>query len=222
MSINQKARVLKETCPLCSASSDKHLFIKSVGRNYFNCNQCSSWFLSLKDRLSPTLEKARYDEHQNSPEDPRYRNFLSQVSDPLSKKLKPGDKGLDFGSGPGPTLHLMMQEMGFKMDIYDPFFNPDLKFEKSYDFITCTETAEHFFKPLDEFSFLFSKLKPGRWMGLMTDLLQVDTDFENWYYTKDPSHTFFYSQETFEFIADRFSASLETVGSRVILLQKSL
>ena len=59
--------------------------------------------------------------------------------------------GLDFGCGPGPALANMMQSDGYEMEIYDPFFFPNKDaLSKKYDFITCTETAEHFFNPHDE------------------------------------------------------------------------
>jgi hypothetical protein len=42
----------------------------------------------------------------------------------------------------------MLAEAGHAMALYDPFFRPDpAALERDYDFITCTETAEHFHHP---------------------------------------------------------------------------
>jgi len=38
---------------------------------------------------------------------------------------------------------------------------------RTCDFITCTEVAEHFHRPADEFRRLDALLKPGGWLALM-------------------------------------------------------
>jgi hypothetical protein len=54
--------------------------------------------------------------------------FLSQVFDPVTTHLKKGAKGLDFGSGPGPTLSLMFEKQGYQVDLFDKFYadNPEV------------------------------------------------------------------------------------------------
>ena len=48
----------------------------------------------------------------------------------------------------------------YLIDLYDPFFFPNKEiFSKTYDFITCTETAEHFFNPKKEFDLINTLLK---------------------------------------------------------------
>jgi len=210
-----------EACPLCSTDSNEVVYAESLNRRYFKCNYCFSWFLSTKERLSLIQEKVRYSEHQNDPKDVRYRDFLSQVSKPLIQKLEPGAEGLDYGCGPGPTLHLMMSEAGFPTVAYDPIFRSETSTKGPFDFITCTEVAEHFFSPLEEFSALVSRLKPQGILAIMTDMVQEETDFVRWYYIKDPSHSFFYSKMTFDFIATQLDMSLEIVSTRVALFTKS-
>ena len=49
----------------------------------------------------------------------------------------------------------MIKKDGFKVDIYDPYFFPNKEiFSKNYNFITCTEVAEHFHNPQKEFMLL--------------------------------------------------------------------
>jgi hypothetical protein len=66
-----------------------------------------------------------------------------------------------------PALADMVKSDGFAVDLYDPFFFPDKKiFLNQYNFITCTETAEHFQHPYQEFNTLDALLKPGGWIGM--------------------------------------------------------
>ncbi|MDA1381669.1 methyltransferase domain-containing protein [Plesiomonas shigelloides subsp. oncorhynchi] len=55
---------------------------------------------------------------------------------------------MDFGCGPGPLLAQMLEEAGFRMHKYDPYFHPErATLAREYDFVTCTEVAEHFMPP---------------------------------------------------------------------------
>ena len=105
-------------CPLCHSEPIRQLAVVD-SKTYWRCDVCHLTFLSSESYLSPEDELARYLLHENSPEDCRYREFLSRLTDHLIPKLLPGGKGLDFGSGPGPTLSVMLEEAGFPMDIYD-------------------------------------------------------------------------------------------------------
>lgn len=89
-----------------------------------------------------------YDLHRNDPDDGDYRNFLARLVTPLMQRLHPGMEGLDYGYGPGPALAQMLTEAGMRMALYDPFYAPDTAvLNRTYDFVTCTETAEHFRRP---------------------------------------------------------------------------
>lgn len=177
--------------------------------------------MDSKDWPSREAERAHYGTHQNNPNDPAYRSFLNRLWGPLKAKLAPKAAGLDYGSGPGPTLHLMAQEDGFDCTHHDPFFHPDPSvFEKKYDFITCSETAEHFHDPAKEFQRLVKLLRPSGILGAMTSLHDSETDFANWHYRHDPTHVVFYSKRTFEIIADVFEFSgVEFCGTSILLMK---
>lgn len=174
-------------------------------------------------RLTPEIEKARYDQHENKPDDPNYRAFLNQLFEPLQKKLKPNSLGLDFGSGPGPTLHLMFEEKGHRMNIYDPFYaNDKTVFQHLYDFITTTETAEHLFNPKEEFEQLWTCLKPGGWLGIMTEFAPPVENFPDWHYRRDDTHVAFYSKNTFNWLARTWNTAVEFHGNRVAIFHKPI
>jgi 2-polyprenyl-3-methyl-5-hydroxy-6-metoxy-1,4-benzoquinol methylase len=172
--------------------------------------------------IDPVEEEQRYLEHNNDIKDNEYRAFLSRLSDPLKEKISPGSNGLDFGCGTGPALADMLTQDGFKVELYDPFFFPDENaLSKQYDFITCTETAEHFYDPFKEFKTLDSLLKPGGWLGVMTSFLTSDDEFENWYYRRDPTHVTFYCEKTFQVIASQRNWKCEIRSKDIVLLQKN-
>jgi SAM-dependent methyltransferase len=115
----------------------------------------------------------------------------------------------------------MLEEQGFPMRIFDPFFAPDTEaLDHDYDFITCTETAEHFFDPGREFRRLDRLLRPGGWLGVMTEVVDEDRSFQEWYYVRDPTHVAFYRRSTLEWIATSFGWSVEFPHRNVALFRK--
>jgi 2-polyprenyl-3-methyl-5-hydroxy-6-metoxy-1,4-benzoquinol methylase len=142
------------------------------------------------------------------------------VATPVAEILNPGASGLDYGSGPGPALSVMLAERGFSVALYDPFFAPDAEvLERTYDFVTCTETAEHFFHPAEEFSRLRRLLRPGGLLAVMTEVLRDEASFADWWYLRDPTHVSFYRPETFEWLARHHGWSHRFARRNVILLQ---
>jgi SAM-dependent methyltransferase len=203
-------------CPLCQENE-----IQVFHSHYFRCSNCAFIFLDPNKRVDIQEEKRQYDLHENNPQDLGYRNFLSQIINPLKQYL-PRDKklkGLDYGSGPGPTLNLMLEEEGIEMRLYDPFYHPhEENLKRKYDVITCTEVAEHFFNPYIEFKKLKGLLKNGGVLAIMTDLYTEDMDFKNWHYIKDPTHVGFFSPYSLNWLAENLDLKVEIFGKRVAIL----
>ncbi len=207
-------------CIVCESSLIED-FYTSDEKKHWKCNTCAAKFLDTIHYVDEETEKGRYLEHKNIIDDPGYRKFLSKLSDPLKSKLAPNSKGLDFGCGHGPALEDMLKSDGFEVDLYDPFFFPDKKvFSKKYHFISCTETAEHFHDPRKEFNSFDNLLMPGGWLGIMTSFLTTDDAFESWYYRRDPTHVTFYSEKTFEVIAEQRNWDCEIKSKDIVLLHK--
>lgn len=208
-------------CPLCQAGQSKQIEFQAPPKSYHSCGQCGLVWLSKKNRLSNQEALAHYSNHTNSPDDHEYRAFLARLWDPLKARLSVGMRGLDYGSGPGPTLFRMAEEDGFPCSNYDPMFHPDsIALDQRYDFVTCTEVAEHFHTPHSDFKRLRELLRPNGWLGIMTSRLTPNIDFETWHYRKDPTHTSFYRDETFEWISGEFGFHPPIIISRsVVLLQ---
>jgi len=208
-------------CPLCYVYQAQ-LTAEINNRHYYECKVCRLIFLSPSQRLDPVSERLHYESHENNPQDQRYRDFLNQLAEPLVKVLHAEAHGLDYGSGPGPTLSVMLREQGFITEIYDPFFAPDTRvLENAYDFITCSETAEHFYTPALEFERFNQILRPNGWLGILTQIYDYQKSLSVWHYVRDPTHVCFYNMDTMHWIAKHYGWILHTSQKNVVLFQKS-
>lgn len=208
------------TCPLCR-THDVSGYCRDERRDYYSCRVCGLVFVPQRQFLSREEEKDRYDLHRNSPEDPGYRRFLNRMFLPLQQWLAPGSEGLDFGSGPGPTLSRMFEEAGHSMSIFDPFYaNAPSLLEQQYHFITATEVVEHLRDPMTELQRLWSCLKEGGLLGIMTAHLATREAFPRWYYKNDPTHVCFYSRETFAWLGRTWGAGVTFTDDDVVFFRK--
>ena len=207
------------TCPVCSSAAAPFAVVD--GRAYHRCDTCGARFLDPAQHPGRAAEHAHYLLHENDPDDPRYRRFLSKLADPLLARLAPCSTGLDYGCGPGPALAAMLREAGHAVSLYDPFFAPDpAALMARYDFVTCTETAEHFHRPAAEFARLRALLRPGGWLAVMTCFQTDDARFAGWHYRKDPTHVAFYREETFRYLGARWGWRVEIPAKDVALMQR--
>ncbi len=207
-------------CPLCNYDQSS-LFHQDRQRAYLYCFRCALVFVPDYQRLDPEAEKAVYDLHQNAPDDQAYRTFLERIFKPLCDRIKPPAQGLDFGSGPGPTLSVMFEEAGYSMSIFDQFYaNKPEVFSHHYDFICCTEVIEHIHAPGKIIELLLNLLKPNGWLGIMTKLVIDQQAFSHWHYKEDLTHVCFFSQDTFHWLARHHGCRLEFEGKDVILIGK--
>lgn len=189
-------------------------------RRYDRCRACGGITMDPAARLSPSDEFEHYKTHQNDPSDPQYREFLRPLAEELQLRLGRHQDGLDFGCGPGPGLAVMLADEGHRTALFDPFFHPDLKvLDQKYDFVICSEVAEHFQNPAYEFSRLSKMLRPGGWIGIMTSFIPMDRPFPSWHYVKDPTHVSFYTSDTLRRIADRNGLACEFPRTNVAMMQ---
>lgn len=205
-------------CPLCC--SIRSLDLPSVqGRRYFECPDCGLSFMHPDDHPSAERSNKEYSLHRNAVDDPAYRGFLRRLADPLCEVLREPCSGLDYGCGPGPALAAMLVERGHRMAVYDPLFAPHTEvFQARYDFVTCSEVAEHFVHPRTEFQGLRDLLKPGGTLALMTQWRRDEAPFAQWRYVHDPTHVCFYRERSFAWIADWLGMQLHVPAPTVALL----
>ena len=204
-------------CRLCDSKSK--LFHQSETSRFFKCPTCKGIFVDSSYLLDAETEEERYQAHNNDTTDPRYRKFVSPITDAVQASFRDSHLGLDFGCGSGPVITEVLREKGYQINTYDPFFDyrPEVLNEK-YHFIACCEVAEHFHQPAKEFKLLKKLLHPKGSLFIMTDLFKGEIDFAEWYYKNDPTHVFFYQNDTFEWICKHFDFEKFEISGRLTTL----
>lgn len=193
------------------------------GKRYWRCGVCEARFLDPTQQPAADEEYSCYLSHENHPDDPGYRHFLGKFAEPLLARLPAASLGMDYGCGPAPALAAMLRQAGHSVALYDPFFHPETSvLRATYDFVTCTETAEHFHRPAEEFARLMALVRPGGWLGIMTCFQTEDTRFANWHYRRDPTHVVFYREETLRYLAASWGWSIEVPVKDVALLRRPM
>ncbi|MDT8363298.1 MAG: class I SAM-dependent methyltransferase [Nitrosomonas sp.] len=207
-------------CPVCEQSTIR-FFVDVATRLYWRCLTCQATFLHPEQLPAKQAELAQYQLHRNDVDDQGYRQFLLRLATPLLARLPPASRGLDYGCGPGPALARIMAEAGHAMALFDPFFQPDQSvLKETYDFVTCTEVAEHFHHPAAEFARLQRLINPRGWLAVMTTFQTDDAAFAHWHYRRDPTHVVFYRETTLRYLADLHDCRCDIPVPNVALLQK--
>ncbi len=223
-----------ETCRICTEAAAVRLLVATAPtRTYLHCQNCEAVFVVPGEHLSLADEETFYGLHENSPSDPRYRNYLTPVLDLAWKAWRDLNSGkqapahmawaLDFGSGPlevgeESVVCEFFRERGLAADAYDPYFRPMDLANRRYDVIVACEVIEHFRSPMTEFEKLISHLSVDGVLAIQTEFFPGLEKFDNWYYRRDPTHVVFYSPKTFAALAQRFGLEVSQMqdGKRVV------
>jgi SAM-dependent methyltransferase len=216
-------RVISQKCILCNSDMVFPFIIKNK-RSFFRCGNCELIFLPKKYHLPRADEISRYRLHENTLSNQGYVNmFLEKIS--IIKKYCHGIYSvLDYGCGPEPVLAELLRKEGFECDIYDPYFFHELsESEKTYDLVISTEVFEHFRDLLYDLHKISSHLKPGGYLAIMTSFHDSVADLESWWYMSETTHICFFSNRTFEYIADNFGFEIVYKNYKnFIILHKNL
>jgi 2-polyprenyl-3-methyl-5-hydroxy-6-metoxy-1,4-benzoquinol methylase len=208
---------MQKTCPLCGEKSTH--YIVSENKDYNICDNCNSIFLNSAHFLNQEEEKKRYLSHNNDVLDENYRKFVYPITSNILKDFNENSRGLDFGAGTGPVITKILNEQNFNITVYDPYFHNNTEVLRlKYNYIACCEVIEHFYNPAKEFQLLRSMLKDNGKLYCMTEIYNKKIDFLKWYYKNDPTHVFFYTKDTFEYIREKFKFSNVNIKDRLIIL----
>ncbi len=196
-------------CPLCQATDRiQTLYTNEKAQVFKECHSCGLIFRLAEHHMTLDAEKARYELHENNPQDLNYQEFLKPVVEAVLARRSISDQGMDFGCGPSSVISYLLKKQSYQVVDYDPFFHPDEKLLLTkYDYITCTEVVEHFAKPAVEFEKLRGLLKPGGMLIIKTSLTDDINDFSSWYYQRDPAHVSFYNLPSLNYIKDHYHFS---------------
>ena len=192
-------------CPICQGSS-----LKPIDEHepvYWQCADCEYLFLEPSDRLQKASEKSRYEEHNNDLGDPKYLQYLEKTWQKISQDVPPGGLVVDYGCGPTKGLEAVLKGQGFQVVSDDPFFYPTsvVILNHKVDAIYCSEAIEHMYNPIVEIECWLRLLKPGGMISLRTAFHSGENGFRSWWYKDDPTHIGFFNEQTFQWLANRYS-----------------
>ncbi|WP_205859098.1 class I SAM-dependent methyltransferase [Pleionea sediminis] len=221
----QSSKVLRNpmtTCPLCLNDRICDYWEDKV-RCYLHCPCCDLVFVPEEYLLSAADEKAEYDKHENTLDDPGYLKFLSRTYQHILQRTPKGSCGLDYGCGPAPALAHFLSHHERQMSVFDIFYAPDESvFQHTYDFITCTEVIEHIVNTHDTILHWLQMLdKSSGLIAIMTKRVTELDAFKQWHYKNDPTHIRFFSRSTFEWIAEHWSLTADFPEKDVVLLSRN-
>ncbi len=204
-------------CTLCNHKTT--LFSEYQERAFYICNNCETVLLHPNHYLTADEEKGRYDLHSDDVTAIGYQNFVKPITDAVICSFNKTDIGLDFGSGKTEIVKFVLEQKGYQVKGYDPFYFNDLQLLKNkYNYITSCEVIEHLYNPHKVFKQLYDMLLPSGKLFLKTSLYSKDLNFEKWWYKNDPTHVTLYTQKSLEFIKEHFGfKSLEIFDKHIVL-----
>lgn len=207
-------------CTLCEGETLRRIIDEGDPRTYYQCAACHLIFADPRFHLSLKTERSRYALHNNGIEHEGHVAFLNRVVEPCLPLLTANMIALDYGCGPVPTLSRILEQHGITCFDYDPLFGFDHPY-REYDVVFATECFEHFYKPQKEFSTIDSLLKPGGYLGVMTEQYENTDRFRTWYYKRDPTHVSFYHRKSFAYLCETYGYEINYADrNRVMVLQK--
>lgn len=205
-------------CPLCHSLARG---IPSAKTLLYHCPTCDLIYKDKSLHLSAGEERKRYETHNNTLENQGYvQMFQEFITTAILPFVGSDVTILDYGSGPTPVLKQLLEQRGFVVTAYDPFFAPSLGRNTTYDLITCTEVLEHVFDPLSMWQRLLSLLSSKGVLAIMTHFHPGDADTAEWWYLRDNTHVTFYSAQTFAWVAQKFNLNIiYNDGAKTIVLR---
>lgn len=221
-----KRKSIKVTCEICGAPTrnlvDPQLKVNKRPLEYAVCNTCGFTKKEPLALLEDHAEKNQYDFHQNTMENEGYKAMLNAFIDEAVTPFIQKGNALEYGCGPGPVLSWLLENKGFSVTRYDPFyFNDSEALKKSYDLITSTEVFEHFHHPLKSIGDVIKRLNKGGFLAIQTSFKEEnDQRFLSWWYRRDLTHVSFYTLESFKVIGDHFDCELVYTNQKNIVVLK--
>ena len=192
-------------------------------RDYYRCSACELIFKEKTAFADFSVQKRRYDLHENDENDAGYRAYFDTFLDFVLPRCGEPRTALDFGCGASMLLSGMMEERGIEALAYDPIYHPGTEYRgRRYDLIVSVEVFEHLHDPKKVFGELLELLKPGGYLAVRTEFHPREEEaFLAWYYPKDPTHIVFFTPETFRKLCRNSDCRyLDDNGKNIVLVQK--
>jgi len=209
-------------CLICGSRCER-FYDPAERMEYYRCNDCELVFKEKKAFADFSVQKKRYDLHENDENDAGYRAYFGTFLDFVLPLCGSPRTALDFGCGASLLLSRMMRERGMDTLAFDPIYHADTPYrDDRYDLIVSVEVFEHLHDPKQVFGELLTLLNPGGYLALRTEFRpRKDEDFLKWYYRMDPTHVVFFSPGTLRKLCTDFDCRyLADNGKNIAVVQK--
>ena len=209
-------------CHICNQET-RSFVDEKTDIKYYHCPDCEYIFKSPEYFQDLSVQKVRYNLHENDEDDAGYQAYFIRFLDFVLPLVGEPKSALDFGCGATSLLANMLIDRGISCDYYDPIYHPDsLDEDKKYDLIVSTEVFEHLHEPKEVFKDLLDRLEEGGYLALQTQFHTNDIEeFKKWYYHQDPTHIVFFTAKTFRVLCEAFGCEfLGDNGKNMVLIRK--
>ena len=209
-------------CHICNKKTGSFIDEKT-NIKYYQCTNCEYVFKSPECHQDFTVQKERYNLHENDENDAGYQAYFKRFLDFTLPLVAQPKTALDFGCGRSSLLASLLEKEGISCDYYDPIYYPaTLSDSKKYELIVSTEVFEHLHQPKDVFESLLERLKVGGYLALQTQFHPNDSErFKKWYYHQDPTHIVFFTAHTFRVLCKEYACEyISDNGKNMVLIQK--
>ena len=210
-------------CIICNKTA-RQIDDNAMQWHFYHCESCAFFFKDRSQLLYGEAEKRIYDNHDNTLDSPGYvRMFEDFIDFCIQERLETIKNVLEFGSGPGPVLSMLLENLGLHVRKYDKFYyNKTIRDEERFELITSTEVIEHIDDIHAVFTLFSKHLRCGGYLAIMTQFHNNNAEeFLHWWYRKDPTHISFFTPQTFKILAHSHGFNIvKSDGKKTILLTK--
>ena len=209
-------------CHICNEKTGSFTDEKT-NIKYYQCTDCEYIFKSPECHQDLSLQKERYDLHENDEDHVGYRAYFQRFLDFTLPLAGAPENALDFGCGRSILLAKMLRENGIACDAYDPLYHPDtMDDSKKYELIVSTEVFEHLQQPGEVFERLLERLEEGGYLAIQTQFHPNELGrFKTWYYHQDPTHVVFFTTQTFKVLCEIHGCEfIGDNGKNMLLIRK--
>ena len=215
-------------CKICRKDSNKifdAIILNNYNIDYFYCSNCG--FLQTEEPY--WLEEAYKEPINFSDTGYVQRNlfYSKKLTLLLTLIFERNGKYLDYAAGYGMFVRLM-RDVGFDFFWQDKYtenlFSFGFEYDRdvNYDAVTSFECFEHFVNPIEEIEKILLLSKN---IIFSTNLLPHPVPKSNdwWYYgLNHGQHLSFYSESTFQFIAEKYGLHYSHSGNLHLLTEKKI
>jgi len=209
-------------CHICTKSTESFVHEKT-DITYYHCKACEYIFKSPEYHQDLTVQKERYNLHENDAEDEGYQAYFQRFLDFILPLVGKPNTALDFGCGRSSLLASLLEKERVHCDYYDPIYHPDiLNDDKKYELIVSTEVFEHLHQPREVFESLLKRLEEDGYLALQTQFHPNDVEaFKKWYYHQDPTHIVFFTAQTFRVLCEIYGCEfVGDNGKNMVVIRK--